>query len=58
MHGEGEFNWVDGRKYRGWYFENKRYGMGTYYWPDGRKYIGFWKDGVMHGKGILVENGE
>jgi len=53
MHGEGEFSWPDGKRYTGWYLNNKKCGLGTFIWPDGRKYVGFWMDGYMHGRGIL-----
>jgi hypothetical protein len=42
MHGEGVFTWVDGRKYKGEYKNDKKDGYGTFEWPDGRRYEGFW----------------
>jgi hypothetical protein len=45
MHGLGEHNWGDGRKYIGKYVMDKKEGYGEIDWPDGRRYEGFWKDG-------------
>ncbi len=45
MHGEGEFAWPDGKRYKGSYLEDKKEGYGTFEWSDGRKYMGEWKDG-------------
>ena len=45
MHGFGVFNWADGRKYEGEYFDDLREGKGIFTWPDGRKYDGEWKNG-------------
>lgn len=40
MDGKGEFRWPDGRKYTGYYVEDKKHGYGEFEWPDGRKYKG------------------
>lgn len=45
MDGKGEFSWPDGRKYRGYYQEDKKHGFGEFEWPDGRKYNGQWHEG-------------
>ena len=42
MHGNGIFNWPDGKKYDGGYINDLRSGQGTFTWADGRKYIGEW----------------
>lgn len=40
MHGQGLFEWPDGRSYVGEYVNDKKNGKGEVTWPDGRKYIG------------------
>lgn len=45
MHGHGVYNWEDGRKYDGDYFENVKQGKGTLTWPDGKIYSGGWFEG-------------
>jgi len=42
MHGKGVFTWLDGRKYEGEYYDDKKHGKGTFTWPDGKKYQGDW----------------
>jgi hypothetical protein len=42
MHGHGVFQWEDGRKYEGEYYDDKKQGKGTLTWTDGRKYDGGW----------------
>lgn len=57
MHGYGEFYWPDGKKYFGYYVNDKKEGFGMFMWSDHPKlkaYIGFWKDGKQHGVGIMV----
>ena len=44
MHGEGEFTFIDGKKYIGTYVEDKKEGYGEFYWPDGKIYKGNWKN--------------
>jgi len=39
-HGEGRYEWADGSKYRGEWYENKINGLGAYTWADGRQYQG------------------
>jgi hypothetical protein len=36
MHGQGTYEWPDGRKYVGSYENDQKEGIGKYYWPDGR----------------------
>ena len=55
MHGEGEFRWPDGKKYKGTYIEDKKEGYGVFDWSDGRKYLGEWKDGKQHGMGTVID---
>ena len=45
MNGYGEFYWKDGKKYFGFYDNDKKNGFGIFYWPKEKFYIGFWKDG-------------
>ena len=45
MHGNGTFEWPDGRKYVGDYYEDKKRGYGEFTWPDGRCYRGEWLNG-------------
>jgi len=55
MHGYGEFNWTDGKKYIGFYKNDKKEGFGIYYWDEPNKvYIGFWKDGKQNGVGKYI----
>jgi hypothetical protein len=55
MHGYGEFNWTDGKKYIGFYKNDKKEGFGIYYWDEPCKvYIGFWKDGKQNGVGKYI----
>jgi hypothetical protein len=52
MHGFGEFEWKDGKKYIGYYLNDKKEGFGIYYWQNPNKaYIGFWKNGKQDGVG-------
>lgn len=57
MNGYGEFLWKDGKKYFGYYLNDKKDGFGIHFWtsPD-RLYLGFWKDGKQHGVGKYVKN--
>ena len=45
MHGYGSYTWKDGRKYEGYYENDKKQGYGVYTWADGRKYEGNWLNG-------------
>jgi hypothetical protein len=56
MHGEGYFQWVDGRSYRGHYDNDRKHGLGCFSWPDGRKYDGEWNDGKQHGFGTFYDS--
>jgi len=40
MHGNGIYNWPDGRRYEGDYINDKKHGFGIYTYPDGRCYKG------------------
>lgn len=55
MHGYGEFLWRDGKKYAGFYVQDKKEGFGIYFWESLNKvYIGFWKNGKQHGVGKYI----
>ena len=55
MHGYGEFSWKDGKKYVGFYKNDKKDGFGIYYWEAPNKiYIGFWKNGKQDGIGKYI----
>jgi hypothetical protein len=53
MNGEGQFNWPDGRMYKGNYLNNYKNGYGEFFWPDGKIYKGMWVNGKQNGKGKL-----
>ena len=55
MHGYGEFRWKEGKRYYGYYKNDKKNGFGMYYWPDDKFYIGFWRDGKQHGFGKYMK---
>lgn len=44
-HGYGEFDWPDGRKYKGSWKNGKQDGIGIYYNPNGEKKYGNWNAG-------------
>lgn len=57
MHGYGEFQWKDGKQYKGYYLCDKKEGFGIHYWPSPvRLFIGFWKEGKQDGIGKYVKN--
>ena len=57
MHGYGEFSWKDGKKYAGYYVNDKKDGFGIYFWSNPlRVYIGFWKDGKQDGIGKYINH--
>ena len=55
MNGYGEFIWADGKKFFGFYKNDKKEGFGIYYWPDNRVFVGFWKDGKQNGVGKYIK---
>ena len=62
MNGYGEFYWKDGKKYFGYYNNDKKNGFGIFFWPNEKFYIGFWKEGKQNGiakfiKGNIVKFG-
>jgi hypothetical protein len=55
MHGFGKFVFHDGKKYEGFYKNDKKDGFGVFHWLDGRRYEGWWFDGKQEGYGIMVD---
>lgn len=51
MNGYGEFSWKDGKKYCGFYKNDKKSGFGIYYLTNNKFYVGFWLDGKQNGVG-------
>ncbi len=57
MHGYGEFYWPVGKKYFGYYRNDKKNGLGAFFWKDNAKiYIGLWLCGKQSGPGIMYYN--
>ncbi|CAD8044509.1 unnamed protein product [Paramecium primaurelia] len=48
---DGEYNWNDGRKYKGQIQGMKMHGHGEFWFPDGRQYKGFWVEDQKEGQG-------
>ncbi len=55
MDGYGEFLWKDGKKFCGFYKNDKKDGFGIYYWPNNKFYIGFWIEGKQNGVGKYIK---
>ena len=55
MNGYGEFTWIEGKKYIGFYKNDKKDGFGIYYWPNNRYFIGFWRAGKQNGVGKYIK---
>ncbi len=51
MHGEGEFVWACGLKYKGPFVGNNITGVGVYEWADGSWYKGELLNGKRHNYG-------
>ena len=49
------FQWAEGKKYLGFYKNDKKDGFGIHYWPHNRFFIGFWKCGKQHGIGKYIK---
>jgi hypothetical protein len=45
MSGFGKFIFADGKKYEGFYFNDKKHGYGVFSWLNGKRYEGWWVDG-------------
>lgn len=50
----GFYSWQDGRKYEGFYKDDKKHGYGIYTWSDQKKYAGWWCNGKQHGLGVFI----
>lgn len=55
MDGYGEFVWAEGKKYCGFYKDDKKDGFGLYYWHGDKFFIGFWKEGKQNGFGKYIK---
>ena len=55
MNGYGEFCWVEGKKYCGYYKEDQRDGFGIYYLLNDSFYVGFWREGQRFGLGKYIK---
>ena len=49
VNGYGEFCWKEGRKYYGFFKDDKKDGFGICYWPKDKFFIGFFKEGKQCG---------
>jgi len=56
MHGQGKFEWHDGKSFEGKYENDKKHGPGIFSWPDGSKCVGIWQQGKQHGVGTHVNS--
>lgn len=56
MHGEGYFEWENGKLYKGSYKDDKKHGYGILIQPNGKSYKGNWANGFPHGKGYIKNN--
>lgn len=55
MHGEGIFEWKDGRIYVGWYLNDEKHGnQGLYRFSSGKIMYGSWENGKFHGEGYSL----
>merc|ERR1712113_456771 len=55
MHGNGMYQFADGRMYTGQWWIGHMSGEGKLSWPDGRAYAGQWLQGKRHGTGTVTE---
>lgn len=54
MHGFGEYHYISGAIYKGFWQRNQHFGKGRYEFPDGSAYEGDWQRHMMHGEGIFT----
>ena len=52
-HGYGEMTYMDGRSYRGSWFDNQKHGRGTETGIDGTRHVGDWRGDKKHGRGVV-----
>ena len=72
LDGFGEFLWPKGKKYCGYYKNDKKDGFGIFFWDiqnikyfdeklsifkSIKAYVGFWKEGCMNGVGLKISDG-
>jgi len=72
LDGFGEFLWPKGKKYCGYYKNDKKDGFGIFFWDiqnikyfdeklpvfkNIKVYIGFWNEGYMNGVGLKINDG-
>lgn len=55
-HGDGEFVWKDGGKYKGSFARGQRSGRGRMQFPNADVYDGEWLDDLFHGEGSFYSN--
>ena len=51
MSGKGVFDYGNGRKYKGTFYQNEKHGQGTMNYANGTRYDGPWRHNVPHGEG-------
>ena len=56
MDGYGEFFWKEGKKFCGFYKDDKKNGFGIYFCPNNIFYIGFWNNGKQNGIGKYIKD--
>lgn len=49
--------WLDKRRYKGTYKDDKKHGYGIFEWTNSKTYAGEWQFGKQHGKGITIIHG-
>eukprot|EP01039_Chlorochromonas_danica_P007365 gene7365-8147_t len=54
MHGEGEYVFASGARYKGHFHQGFFHNYGEYTFPDGAVYLGQWNQNRMHGEGTYV----
>ena len=54
MNGYGVFLWNEGKKFCGFYQNDKKDGFGIYFSPPDKYYVGFWKKGKQEGFGLCI----
>ena len=55
QHGEGLFEWPDGRKYKGNWENGKRHGNGIYWDRKGRRFHKMWRNGSITEYDVIEE---
>ena len=56
INGIGVFKWNEGKKFFGFYKNDKKNGFGIYNWENPKKiFVGFWINGKQNGIGKFME---